>query len=271
MVGQSPGIREVSRLIGILASNEASALITGESGTGKEVVARAIHELSRRRGKPFVALNMAAIPETLIESELFGHERGAFTGAIRSHPGAFEQADGGTLFLDEIAEMPMALQPRLLRILEENRVRRLGSTLLPETLSVPLRKLRRGFGITELRFGLQHVALVRALFDLAADANPVRLIRVVPLQDHVEAEPQRRVANLLATNLLDAPVDVLARDVRLHLLDAHEVLLVERPQAIHARLELVDLFFDLGRRLHWRAPSRFGLGTHRTRKTSGRG
>jgi DNA-binding NtrC family response regulator len=128
MVGQSAAIRELYRLIGLLASNEASSLITGESGTGKEVVARAIHDLSGRRGKPFIALNMAAIPETLIESELFGHERGAFTGAVRAHPGCFEQADGGTLFLDEIAEMPVSLQPKLLRILEENRVRRLGST-----------------------------------------------------------------------------------------------------------------------------------------------
>ena len=128
MVGQSAPIRELYRLIGLVASSDASALITGESGTGKEVVARAIHDLSGRRSKPFIAVNTAAIPETLIESELFGHEKGAFTGAVRSHPGCFEQANGGTLFLDELAEMPMALQPKLLRILEENQVRRLGST-----------------------------------------------------------------------------------------------------------------------------------------------
>src|SRR5690606_32077881 len=128
MVGQSPAVRELYRLIGLVASSDASALITGESGTGKEVVARAIHELSGRRTAPFIAVNTAAIPETLIESELFGHERGAFTGAVRSRAGCFEQASRGTLFLDEISEMPAALQPKLLRVLEDGRVRRVGGS-----------------------------------------------------------------------------------------------------------------------------------------------
>src|SRR5690606_7173771 len=110
----------------LIASSDASALITGESGTGKEVVARAIHGLSSRHDAAWVAVNAAAIPESLIESELFGHERGAFTGAIRSRSGCFGQADGGTLFLDELTEMPINLQPKLLRILETGRVRRLG-------------------------------------------------------------------------------------------------------------------------------------------------
>src|SRR5438093_1268497 len=101
-------------------------MITGESGTGKEVVARSIHRLSRRESKPFVAINAAAIPESLIESELFGHERGAFTGAVATRSGVFEQANGGTLLIDEIAEMPMSLQPKLLRVLADGRVRRLG-------------------------------------------------------------------------------------------------------------------------------------------------
>lgn len=128
MVGESVPMQDLRRLVSLVASSDASALITGESGTGKEVVARAIHQLSDRRGGPFVAVNTAAIPETLIESEIFGHERGAFTGAVRSRPGCFEQADRGTLFLDEIAEMPVALQPRLLRILEDGQVRRLGGS-----------------------------------------------------------------------------------------------------------------------------------------------
>ncbi len=126
LVGASPAMRKLYELIELVAGSDASALITGESGTGKEVVARAIHELSARRDGPFVGLNAAAIPETLIESELFGHDRGAFTGAVRSRAGAFEQANGGTLFLDELAEMPVFLQPKLLRILEERTVRRLG-------------------------------------------------------------------------------------------------------------------------------------------------
>jgi transcriptional regulator with PAS, ATPase and Fis domain len=126
LVGESEPMHELKRLVALVASSDAAALITGESGTGKEVVARAIHDLSGRRGGPWIAVNAAAIPESLIESELFGHERGAFTGAIRSRPGCFEQANGGTLFLDELAEMPISLQPKLLRILESGRVRRLG-------------------------------------------------------------------------------------------------------------------------------------------------
>ncbi len=128
LTGQSEGIRELKRLIKLVAASNTSVLISGESGTGKEVVARSIHDSSPRWIRPFVAVNTAAIPETLIESELFGHEKGAFTGAVRSRPGCFEQANGGTLFLDELAEMPVSLQPKLLRILEDGRVRRLGGS-----------------------------------------------------------------------------------------------------------------------------------------------
>jgi two-component system response regulator HydG len=126
IIGQSRAMRELQRMVKVLASSEASALITGESGTGKEVIAHAIHMMSARRDKPFVAINAAAIPEGLVESEVFGHEQGAFTGATRSRAGCFELADGGTLFLDELAEMPIALQPKLLRVLEDGRARRLG-------------------------------------------------------------------------------------------------------------------------------------------------
>ncbi len=125
-VGASKKMRDVFSLIETVASRDVPVIITGESGTGKELVAHAIHEGSPRRGKPFVAVNAAAIPETLIESEVFGHERGAFTGAVSTRSGCFEQAHGGTLFLDEIAEMPMVLQPKLLRVLAEGKVRRLG-------------------------------------------------------------------------------------------------------------------------------------------------
>jgi transcriptional regulator with PAS, ATPase and Fis domain len=121
-------MRALHRVLESVASSDASAILTGESGTGKEVVARAIHASSARRDGPFVAINAAAIPEGLVESEVFGHEHGAFTGATKSRAGVFELATGGTLFLDEIAEMPIALQPKLLRGLEERRARRLGGS-----------------------------------------------------------------------------------------------------------------------------------------------
>ncbi|WP_425601669.1 nitrogen regulation protein NR(I) [Dyella subtropica] len=126
LLGESAAMREVFRLIGRVAASDLNVLITGETGTGKELVARALHEESARRDKPFVALNTAAIPSELLESELFGHEAGAFTGATRRHPGRFEQAEGGTLFLDEIGDMPLALQTRLLRVLAGGEFYRVG-------------------------------------------------------------------------------------------------------------------------------------------------
>jgi transcriptional regulator with PAS, ATPase and Fis domain len=127
MVGNSQVMRQIYTTIEQVASSAVSVLITGESGTGKEVVAQTIHQLSPRASRPFVAINCSAIPESLMESELFGHERGAFTGAIAKREGCFELANTGTLFLDEIAEMPVMLQAKLLRVLEERKVRRLGS------------------------------------------------------------------------------------------------------------------------------------------------
>lgn len=126
LVGQTPVMRELFSLIQQLAPTKASVLVTGESGTGKEVVARAIHSLSKRAKEPFVALNCAAMPESLMESELFGHEKGAFTGALERRAGCFELAHRGTLLLDEIGEMPVGTQAKLLRVLEDGRVRRLG-------------------------------------------------------------------------------------------------------------------------------------------------
>jgi len=126
-VSTSPQMREVYQMLETLAKSDASALLSGESGTGKELAARAIHAHSGRANGPFIAINAAAIPESLIESEMFGHEKGAFTGATGMRPGCFELAHKGTLFLDEIVEMPAALQPKLLRVLEDGRVRRLGS------------------------------------------------------------------------------------------------------------------------------------------------
>ena len=127
LVGRSKKMQEIFSLIEMVAPSSASVLITGESGTGKELVARTIHNLSPRKQKPFVAINCAAIPETLIESEIFGHEKGAFTGALERRAGCFELAEEGTLLLDEIGEMPIGTQAKLLRVLEDRKLRRLGS------------------------------------------------------------------------------------------------------------------------------------------------
>src|SRR5271163_4156610 len=129
LVGSSRKMQEMFAMIERVAPSTVSVLITGESGTGKELVARTLHELSPRRGKPFVAVNCAAIPETLIESEIFGHEKGSFTGALERRAGCFELAEEGTLLLDEIGEMPVGTQAKLLRVLEDRKLRRLGSKI----------------------------------------------------------------------------------------------------------------------------------------------
>ncbi|MEN9893044.1 MAG: nitrogen regulation protein, partial [Pseudomonadota bacterium] len=126
MLGQAPAMQDVFRAIGRLSQSNVTVLITGESGAGKELVARALHKHSPRGGGPFIAINTAAIPKDLLESELFGHERGAFTGAQTTRRGRFEQADGGTLFLDEIGDMPFDLQTRLLRVLSDGQFYRVG-------------------------------------------------------------------------------------------------------------------------------------------------
>jgi len=123
-VGRSPAMQEIYRALARLMQTDLTVMITGESGTGKELVARALHDYGKRKKGPFVAINMAAIPRDLIESELFGHEKGAFTGANQRSAGRFEQAEGGTLFLDEIGDMPMEAQTRLLRVLQQGNIRR---------------------------------------------------------------------------------------------------------------------------------------------------
>jgi two-component system nitrogen regulation response regulator GlnG len=126
LIGRSPAMQEIYRVLARLMSTDLTVLISGESGTGKELVARALHEYGKRRNGPFIAINMAAIPRELIESELFGHEKGAFTGANTRYAGRFEQADGGTLFLDEIGDMPIDAQTRLLRVLQEGEFTTVG-------------------------------------------------------------------------------------------------------------------------------------------------
>lgn len=136
LIGRCPAMQEVYKAIGRVASSDTTVLVLGESGTGKELVARAIYQHSLRKDKPFIAINCGAIPDTLIESELFGHEKGSFTGADRRRIGKFEQCSGGTLFLDEIGEMPLSAQVKLLRVLQEQRFERVGGT---DTVEVNVR------------------------------------------------------------------------------------------------------------------------------------
>ena len=173
LVGSSKKMQEIFRLVEMVAPSTASVLITGASGTGKEMVARSIHELSTRRHKPFVPINCAAIPETLIESEIFGHEKGAFTGALERRTGCFELAEGGTLLLDEIGEMPIGTKAKLLRVLEDRKLRRLGSKVettvdvrvLAATNKVPEEAVARGELRNDLYYRLNvfniHMPLLR--------------------------------------------------------------------------------------------------------------
>lgn len=177
LVGNSKRMHDVMSLIEQVAPSSASVLITGESGTGKELAARTIHELSPRASRPFVAVNCAAIPESLMESEIFGHEKGSFTGANERRLGCFELADSGTLLLDEIGEMPMPTQAKLLRVLEDSRVRRLGSKheisvdvrVLAATNKVPAEAVTKGQIRNDLYFRLNVVQ-----------------IEMPPLREHVE-------------------------------------------------------------------------------------
>ena len=186
LVGSSEQMQQVFSLVRQVAPSKAAVLITGESGTGKELVARAIHANSGRGGGPFVAINCAALPETLMESELFGHVKGAFTGAVERRAGCFELAQGGTLLLDELAEMPVGTQAKLLRVLEDSRVRRLGGKgeiqvdvrVLASTNREPTEALRKGLLREDLYyrlnvFGIHLPPLRQRLEDVPALAEAI--------------------------------------------------------------------------------------------------
>ncbi|MYE00339.1 MAG: nitrogen regulation protein NR(I) [Alphaproteobacteria bacterium] len=188
LIGRSPAMQEIYRVVARLVGVDLTVTITGESGTGKELIARALHDYGTRRNGPFVAINMAAIPKDLIEAELFGHERGAFTGASQRMAGRFEQAEGGTLFLDEIGDMPMEAQTRLLRVLQEGEYTRVGGRQ-------PLRANVRIVAATHRDLRL---AIRQGLFreDLFYRLNVVPL-RVPPLRQRREDIPEL-VAHFLA-------------------------------------------------------------------------
>jgi two-component system, NtrC family, response regulator AtoC len=174
LIGQSAAMREVFKLIGLAAATDASVLIVGESGTGKELVAAALHRHSDRAAGPFIRVNCGALPEGLIESELFGHERGAFTGADRQRPGRFERASGGTIFLDEVGELPLSAQAKILRVLQQHEFERVGGT---ETLRTDARVV----SATHRDLG-KEVAAGRFREDLYYRLNVARII-IPPLRD----------------------------------------------------------------------------------------
>ncbi|TWI05762.1 two-component system nitrogen regulation response regulator GlnG [Luteimonas cucumeris] len=213
LIGDTPAMRALFRSIGRLAQAPVSVLITGETGTGKELVARALHRESPRARKPFVALNTAAIPAELLESELFGHEAGAFTGAHKRHVGRFEQADGGTLFLDEIGDMPLSLQTRLLRVLAEGEFFRVGGR---ELIRVDVRLIAATHQPLEAL-----VADGRFRADLLHRLDVVRL-QLPPLRERREDVPKLAERFLLsAARKLGAPAKRFARPA-LERLQAHD-------------------------------------------------
>lgn len=194
MIGESVAMRELARLIRLVAPRSATVLIEGETGSGKEVVAKAIHRLSDRANKPFAVLNCAAIPEALLEAELFGHTRGAFTGAVQSRTGRIEAAHGGTLFLDEIGEMPLALQAKMLRFLECGELQRVGDN---ETTRVDVRviaathqPLEKRAGEGTFRLDLYHRL---AVFPIEVPALRERMEDLSLLAEHILAKLGERM------------------------------------------------------------------------------
>jgi two-component system, NtrC family, nitrogen regulation response regulator NtrX len=190
LVGTSPAIARLREAIARAAPIPSPVLIIGESGSGKELVARDLHRLGSHPSGPFIAINSAALPEQLVESELFGHERGAFTGAAQTRKGAFESADGGTLFLDEIGELPLPAQAKLLRVLEERRVTRLGANR-----SIPVEA--RVLAATNRDLEAE-VAAGRFRQDLLYRIN-VHLVRVPPLRDRISDIPELAAGFIAAT------------------------------------------------------------------------
>lgn len=180
IIGKSPKMKEVYDLIEATADARSTVLVTGESGTGKELVARAVHYASSRRDKPFVTLNCAALPENLVEAELFGYEKGAFTGAVRQHKGRFEMANNGTLLLDEISEMPINLQSKLLRVLQERVFERVGSSV---PIEVDVRIIA-----TSNRHLKEEIRQKRFREDLYYRLNVIN-IHLVPLRERLEDIP----------------------------------------------------------------------------------
>ena len=235
MVGASAGMMELGRMIRLVAPRSTTVLIEGETGTGKEVVAKALHRLSARNAKSFTVLNCAAIPESLLEAELFGHTRGAFTGAVQSRTGRIEAAHGGTLFLDEIGEMPLALQAKMLRFLECGELQRVGDN---ETMRVDVRviaathqPLEKRSGEGTFRLDLYHRL---AVFPVEVPALRERMEDVPALVDHFlemmgREMPRKRISASAMERLMGYGWPGNVREL-MHVLERGSILAGDRPE-----------------------------------------
>jgi DNA-binding NtrC family response regulator len=241
VIGSSAGMRELARMVRLVAPRSTTVLIEGATGTGKELVAKAVHRLSVRASKPFVVLNCAAIPESLLEAELFGHTRGAFTGAVQSRTGRVEAANGGTLFLDEIGEMPLALQAKMLRFLESGEIQRVGGN---ETVRVDVRVVAATHQPLKLRTAEHAFRLDLyhrlAVFPVAIPALCDRMDDVPPLAmfflDRLGEEmPVKRLSAGALARLMghDWPGNV--RELE-HVLERATILAEERPEIAAAEI-----------------------------------
>jgi DNA-binding NtrC family response regulator len=233
MVGESLVMLELARVVRLVAPRSTTVLIEGDTGTGKELVAKAVHRLSARAAKPFLVLNCAAIPEALLEAELFGHTRGAFTGAVQSRTGRIEAANGGTLFLDEIGEMPLALQAKMLRFLESGELQRVGDN---ETLRVDVRvvaathqHLQQRAAERSFRLDLYHRL---AVFPVFVPALRNRMGDVLPLAAHLlgklgEESPVKRLSAGAAMRLMEYDWPGNVRELA-HVLERGAILAEDR-------------------------------------------
>jgi transcriptional regulator with GAF, ATPase, and Fis domain len=241
LIGESPAMLELARLIRLVAPRNASVLIEGETGTGKEVVARAVHRLSARASRSLTVLNCAAIPESLLEAELFGHTRGAFTGAVQSRTGRIEAAHGGTLFLDEIGEMPLALQAKMLRFLECGELQKVGEN---ETLRVDVRviaathqHLEERAAAGTFRLDLYHRLAVFPLFvpPLRERLEDLPLLVEYMLEEMGREMPIKRLSETAMRKLAAYPWPGNVRELR-HVLERGAILAGDSPEIGEAHL-----------------------------------
>ena len=235
LVGDSPAMREMARLVYLVAPRSTMVLIEGETGTGKEVVARALHRLSTRSGKPFAVLNCAAIPESLLEAELFGHTRGAFTGAVQSRMGRIEAADGGTLLLDEIGEMPVGMQAKMLRFLESGELQRVGGNEMTQVdvrlIAATHQPLEQQTAEGSFRLDLYHRL---AVFPIQVPALRERMEDIQDLSEFFldqlgQQSPRKRLAPGAAEKLLEHSWPGNVREL-MHVLERAVILAGANPE-----------------------------------------